>query len=470
MKIASAALVPSHCVRAWRERLCTSAVSILMALCSTACSQRVHFLGYDAVTNVGGNSSQTTTAVVSIVEAGVFTDGGTPTTSDEPDSFSSAPTADAAGVELDSGLPVVVLNDPPNVLVDDLDLDPERVVNRTNNVFEQLFFGDPATESIYVENEEDAYVFDVFHDDTRMDAMGYGMLVLPYFDRQAEFDKLWTTIDSKFRYTNGARSGYFHHSCATDFSTCSDDIDSFGVFYVVTALFIAESRWGHSKYGSAAEAILTTMRSKEKGGTVDGVLNQFGDDGLPRRSLFEDELDDVWVGSLMPAFFELWYVNTSDVFWHRAAQASRALLQLVVHPQTGLAPERVDRSGQPTQESPEFREGTYGAGFHMALDHAWVGAQPGYSRSADLLIGFFAGMSPGYPSKFTIEGEALNEISSGALIALNGSAASISTHAKREAMMRATWELPTPTGVFRYYDGMSQLLSLLFLGGELKPR
>src|SRR5690606_25750711 len=103
----------------------------------------------------------------------------------------------------------VVLKDPPNVLVDVLGIDPDRVVSRINNIFEQLFFGDSATESVYVDDPEGAYVFDVLHDDTRMDAMGYAMLILPYFDRQEEFDKLWATVDSKFRYASGARAGYF---------------------------------------------------------------------------------------------------------------------------------------------------------------------------------------------------------------------------------------------------------------------
>ena len=452
-------------VKRTRIWLATAATGIVLM----ACSQQKHFLGYDLVTQVP-NSSATTSAEPP-------TDAGTPmeaglgsTSAQSGTSLVSQATDDAGDTgESDGGLVDVTLNDPPNVLVDVLELEPDRVVQRTTSIFEKLFFGDPSSESIFVDEPDGAYVFDVYHDDTRMDAMGYGMLALVYFDHQAEFDKLWSTVDTKFRYPDGARSRYFHHSCATDFSECSDDIDTFGVLYVVTALFIAESRWGGSTYAAAATDILVTMRSKEQNGIQEGVLNLFDADGFPRRVPLEGESSDIWAGSLMPAFLELWYVNTKDIFWHQAAEQSRALLQVVVHPETGLAPERVDRMGSPTQEMPEFREGTYAVGFQMALDQAWVGPQPGYTTSVDLLVGFFGAKGPGYASLWTIEGEALNDLSSFALIALNGAAASIATVGAREGMIRAAWELGSTSGQYRYYDGMSQLLSLMLLGGQFKP-
>lgn len=431
-----------------------------------ACSQQVHFLGYDFVPDADRSGSD---AVSGELDAGTPLDSAVMVSSNEPDSSVVSTFDDAAAETPDAGVITVVLMDPPNVLVDVLGIEPERPEQRTSNIFEQLFFGDPSTESIYVDDPTGAYVFDVFHDDTRMDAMGYAMLALPHFDRQEEFDKLWTTVDTKFRYTSGARSGYFHHTCATDFSSCSDDIDTFGVFYVVTALFIAESQWGGGNYAAAANDILVTMRSKELNGIVDGVLNLFADDGLPRRSPFEGDEPDLWSGSLMPAFFELWYVYSQDPFWHQAAERSRQLLQIVAHPATGLAAERVDRLGQPTQDPAEFREGSYGVGFHMALDQSWVGAQPGYSPSVDRLVTFFSAR-PGYVSDWTVEGLPLTDFPSGALIAFNGAAASIASIDEREAMMRSAWEMTVATGSIRYYDGMSQLLSLMFLGGQLKPR
>ncbi len=263
----------------------------------------------------------------------------------------------------------------------------------------------------------------------------------------------------------------FHHSCETDFSACSDDVDTFGVFYVVTSLFIAESRWGGGTYAAAANEMLTTMQSKEANGIVEGVLNLFAPDGLPRRSPFEGEAPDVWSGSLMPAFFELWYVYSHDPFWHDVAVHSRTLLQLVAHPDTGLSPERVDRiTGQPSQEMPEFREGCFGVGFHMALDQAWIGPQSGYSASADRLVGFFAPRSPGYPAQWTIQGEALNAVGSGALIALNGAAASIATVDAREAMMRSVWEMTLTTGTYRYSRRCESAVVLDVFGGQLTPR
>jgi oligosaccharide reducing-end xylanase len=444
-----------------------------LTLVISACTERAHFLGYDQDTATQDTATQDTgsSAVPAPVDAAFSNDAGSITTNPLDASRVSPPafeTVDAA--VLDGGLVTVVLQDPPNVLVDLLGLDPDRVNQRTLDVFEQLFFGDPATESIFVDDPEGAYVLDVLHDDTRMDAMGYAMLALPHFERQVEFDKLWSTVETKFRYDSGPRSGYFHSNCATDFSSCSDDIDTFGIYYVITALFIAESHWGGGSYAKAATDVLSTMRNKEQNGIVEGVLNLFGDDGLPRPTGLQGADDDVWTASLMPAFFELWYVHTLEPFWHRAAVRSRTLLQTVGHPVTGLAPERVSRAGEPTQATPEFRSTSYGVGFQMALDHAWVASQSGYTTSANLLVRFFGDQGPVYPSLWAIEGEALNEVGSGALIALNGAMASAANIDGREVLMRATWEMSTPTGLYRYYDGISQLLSLMFLGGQLRPR
>lgn len=459
-----------------RARSCVALV-VSAGVAVYGCAEHVHFLGYDMVTDAAATTAPTASAVSGVdaavsdvdvskqdasIEAGTEELDAARVTEGTPDAPTPTETSDAGSV-------LVVLKNPPNVLVDVLGLEPNRVSQRINAVFEQLFFGDPSTESIFVDAPTGAYIFDVLHEDTRMDAMGYGMLVLTHFDRQAEFDKLWATVDTKFRYASGPRAGYFRHSCETDFSECSNNIDTFGVFYVVTSLFIAQSRWGGS-YSKAATEMLVAMRGKEQNGVVDGVLNVFSDQGLPRRRPYEGEATDIWTGSLMPAFFDLWYVNTGDIFWHRAAEASRAVLQSVVHPKTGLPPLLVDDQGKPTQETPEFREGAYGVGFQMALDHTWIAPQPGYTTSANLLVDFFRAQGPGYPSLWNIDGEALNDISSGALVALNGAAASISKRDAREAMMRAVWDMNVPTGVFRYYDGTSQLLSLMFLGGQLRPQ
>src|SRR5690606_23054824 len=165
----------------------------------------------------------------------------------------------------------------------------------------------------------------VLHGDTRLDAMGYGMMASVQLDRREEFDKLWTYVQGRFAYNDGPRTGYFRFTCSVTEDLCDDVIDTFGVFYVATSLLIAEKRWqddaGVSRYGEAARRILEALRSKEEqnGGVVEGVLNVFGPSYLPRMVPLEEGKPNISPGSVLPAFFELWGIATGESYWQTVA-------------------------------------------------------------------------------------------------------------------------------------------------------
>jgi oligosaccharide reducing-end xylanase len=365
---------------------------------------------------------------------------------------------------------------PPNILVDVLELEPDTVTTRLSVLFRRLFIsGKTDTELIYYENGDDAYVLDVLHDDTRMDAMGYGMLLTVQFDERELFARLWETVQSRFRYDSGPREGLYRFSCATDFSECRNAVDSFGSFYVVTALFLAAERWQEASHHQAALDVLAAMRNKEVDGEpVDGVLNLFTADGIPRLSPLVDSARSVSPVSLMPAFFELWYVRTKDVFWHQAAVNSRRLLLEIAHPETGLTPDRITETGELVEAPGLFREESYPAAFQLALDAAWF-RKPArehaeYARTVNRLLAFFSGQSQNnnYPALFQINGTVTEDKTSMALVALNGAAAAVATHPSRNTFLQRAWDTTGPSGLYRFYDGVYQLLSLSFLGGELR--
>lgn len=472
-------------VRGWAQRLHARRGSLpplilvcsLTAATSIGCSQRVHLLGFDDEQSTP--TTDETTVTGSNQTSSTYVDETSPTTSGS-DASSATPTESFtdAGTDggNDAGLELPTPTNPPNILVNVLELDPDTVSTRLSALFRRLFIsGNADSELIYYELEDEAYVLDVLHDDTRMDAMGYGMLLTVQFDQPELFANLWATVQSRFRYDSGPREGLYRFSCAKDFSECRDAVDSFGSFYVVTALFLAAERWQERSYHQAALDVLGAMRDKEVDGEpVDGVLNLFTEDGIPRLSPLVESARNVSPVSLMPAFFELWYVRTRDYFWHTAAENSRRRLLEIAHPETGLTPDRITESGELVEAPGMFREESYPAAFQLALDAAWFPKpevqQSEYAPTVNRLLAFFSGQvqNNNYPALYRIDGTVVEDKTSMALVALNGAAAAVATHQSRNAFLQRAWDTTGPSGLYRFYDGVYQLLSLSFLGGELR--
>lgn len=448
----------------------------------SGCSEHVHLLGY----NVEALTSETPVQVFDAGrDASVDTSGpsgptldvdGAVTTPSASVTASASMVSDDAGETNagDGGTNLGPPRNPPNVLVDDLGQDPATVQKRLTNLFDRLFVsGNADSELIYYElNDEQAYVLDVLHDDARMDAMGYGLMLTLQFDKPELFGRLWATVDTYFRYATGPRAGYFHFSCAKDFTECSDVIDSFGSLYAVTALLLASERWSETRYFDAAIEMLTAMRSKEVNGVAtEGVVNLFTDDGIPRQIPLEEEADTLSPVSLLPAFFEYWSLRTGDTFWHTAAETSRRLLTTVANAETGLTPDVLSFAGEPVEMTPMFREESYPAAFQLALDAAWFNYQGGtpeaYVTQVNRLLGFF-NRQGNYVANYETDGTATTTNTSTALVTVNGAAASIATLPSRETFLQRAWDTTGPSGVYRFYDGVYQLLGLMFLGGEFK--
>lgn len=465
--------VGSHRARRDWARLLVGALVVV-----SGCSERVHFLGYNA-------EAVTSEAPVPAVDAGRDAAVDTSSASEPTADVDAAVTGSSASGSLvsgdggetnagDGGTNLGKPRNPPNVLVDDLGLDPATVQKRLTNLFERLFVsGNADSELIYYElNDEQAYVLDVLHDDARMDAMGYGLMLTLQFDKPEQFARLWTTVETYFRYATGPRAGYFHFSCAKDFTECSDAIDSFGSFYAVTALLLASERWGETRYFDAAVETLAAMRNKEVNGVAtEGVVNLFTDDGIPRQVPLEEEANTVSPVSLLPAFFEYWSLRTGDAFWHTVAETSRRMLTTVANSDTGLTPDVLSLAGEPSEMPPMFREESYPAAFQLALDAAWFNHQSGtpeaYVTQVNRLLGFF-NRQGNYVASYETDGTAVTTNTSTALVTVNGAAASIATLPSRDTFLQRAWETTGPSGVYRFYDGVYQLLGLMFLGGEFK--
>lgn len=449
-----------------------------------ACSEHVHYLGYNA--EVSSSATESRSEGVKL-DASVTGGSSTPPgldagATDRASTDAGAPSSDVgdgggASDAGDAGTNLGAPQNPPNVLVDDLGLDPATVTTRLNALFKRLFIsGNADSERIYFEHGDDeALVLDVLHDDTRMDAMGYGLMLTVQFNEPELFAKLWYTVQNRFRYADGPRKGFYRFACAKDFSECGDSIDSFGSYYAVTALLLAAERWDDPRYFDAAVATLAATRDKEKDGkATDGVVNLFSEKGVPRRVPLEKQMGTVSPVSLLPAFFEYWHYRTGDRFWRLAAKSSRELLIESPHSITGLTPDLITEAGEPVGEPPMYREESYPTAFQLALDAAWFnhvqGVPPEYVDQVNRLLGFFNRQSPSYVALYETDGTVVEDKISSALIALNGTAAAIATLPSRSGFLQHAWDTTATGGRYRFYDGVYQLLSLMFLGGDLKVK
>ncbi len=373
--------------------------------------------------------------------------------------------------------PLVPRQDLPNHLSDVLGVNDEQIDARINSTFDQLFYGDPDTQAIYYEvSEDEAYIYDVLNNDTRIDALGYGLMITVQLDHQAEFDKIWNFTKNYFQVNDGPSAGYFRWTCSVNGQNCRMGPAAFGAFYVATALLFAEARWGNGQgvydYGSEARFQLDVMRNKEQqnGGVVDGVTNLFDDvTFLPQQQPDEGYRQLANPGAVIPAFFEIWGAAEDEPFWTAAAAASRRLGVIVAHPQTGLASRLVTHDGEEAEEDPVFNESVYPYGFNMALDYTWFEAESGQVDVANRLATFFDGFpTQPYPGAYSTTGRAVIQTPSYSLIAINGATAAISTVPPRPSLIRDAWELPLAEGQIRFFDGVNRLLSFMLLSGRFR--
>ncbi len=75
-----------------------------------------------------------------------------------------------------------------------------------------------------------------------------------------------------------------------------------------------------------------------------------------------------------------------------------------------------------------------------------------------------------YGDNWKLDGKAIRERHSPGLVATNGAASLASTNRERaNRFVKALWELEVPSSkVFRYYDGLLYMMSLLHAAGEFR--
>jgi len=175
---------------------------------------------------------------------------------------------------------------------------------------------------------------------------------------------------------------------------------------------------------------------------------------------------------LLPAYYELWAVwaQRDNEFWTQATQASRAYFKLAAHHQTGLMPDYANFDGTPygSGEHSDFRFDAWRTLSNVAVDYAWFAADPWQVEQSNRVLDFLASQGEAYPNQYTLDGQPLSNDHSTGLVAMAAVAAMAAEPEIGAPFVAALWEVPIPSGKWRYYDGLLYFMGLLHVSGHFK--
>ncbi len=208
-------------------------------------------------------------------------------------------------------------------------------------------------------------------DETRVEAIGFGMLLSAYFADKGTFDGIYNFYKSK-RTANANKMMAWNVTCSgiNDPGSASDgDID------VAFALIVAHNQWGGNYQNSAKNIIKIIKKSVVT--TCNGLLT------LAPGYSKESKEGPMWGGCDLtdiqyytPAFFRVFADVSGDNEWDKLADDTYTILNAAAHPETGLVPDWQSVSGTPRGNSNRiayFRYDACRAPWRLALDYLWNG-------------------------------------------------------------------------------------------------
>jgi len=344
-------------------------------------------------------------------------------------------------------------------------------------VWDQFSIGDPATQRLFYTTADGmTYIPDIKHEDVRTEGQSYGMMLAVQMDKQAEFDRIWKWTRRYMYNPDGRFAGYYGWQCRYDGTRMSNGPASDGEEWFVMTLFFAAHRWGNGEgifnYEAEAQALLRHMLHNSDDGD-DAVTPMFDRKEkqivfvpTSRGSQFTDP------SYHLPAFYELWARWAADpddrAFMAEAAEVSRRHFRAAAHPVTGLMPDYSHFDGTPVAfgEHGNFLFDAYRTIGNVALDWSWFAKDSWQIGQSNRVLAFLAAQGPNCPNNFTLDGKALTADHSPGLFAMAAVGALAADSPDAKLFVQRLWDMPVPSGIERYYDGLLYHLALLQVGGR----
>jgi len=147
-------------------------------------------------------------------------------------------------------------------------------------------------------------------------------------------------------------------------------------------------------------------------------------------------------------------------------------LKKAVNPVTGLAPDYSRFDGTPFNRwggSDNFQFDAWRVAMNIAVDYLWFAKDDWEVMQSNRMLNFFYSRGiKTYGNVFSLDGKKSSGDHSLGLVTANAVAALASTNENRKEFVRQLWEAKTPTGRYRYYDGILYMLGLLQASGNFR--
>ena len=183
----------------------------------------------------------------------------------------------------------------------------------------------------------------------------------------------------------------------------------------------------------------------------------------------------------LPAFYEIWAreaaeaatgVSTpSRTVWETFVSSARSFFRLSTSRASSLAPDYSTFSGAPTGSQRSFAFDAWRVAQNVAMDYAWFKADDFAVGYCNRLLAFFdkENATQPYGNKFDVDsGRQLGHDHSPGLVAMNAVCSLASNSTVAWDFVAELWSTPTPSGKYRYYDGMLYMLAWLQLSGQFR--
>ena len=361
---------------------------------------------------------------------------------------------------------------------------------RLLSIHRQLMEGEPSTQTIVYPAQNASvnasYVTDVANNDVRTEGMSYGMMWAVQLNLQTTFDRIFRWYKVYMQHPAGdVRAGLSAWHCQTSGKPIDAGSASDGETWFVTALIFASRRWGdHGTMNYTAEGafIMDALTNKEdppcgRNG-CQGVVNMWGGavpvDTDPPVVRFVPQTNNEFTDPSyhLPSFYEQWAVSSIGAsraaFWRSAATYSRAFFHNTTNAVTGLAPNLAAFDGRPINT---FSFDAWRTARNIAIDLAWYAVDYDWQVAfCNRLLGFFRGLPtwPTYGSEFQLDGRVTDANHAPGLASMNAVCSLASNQTVAWDFVHALWNMSTPSGRGRYYDGALYLEAWLHLSGNFR--
>lgn len=375
----------------------------------------------------------------------------------------------------------------------------KEIRQKIDSSFQQLFHGNATNETVYYaagsnSNGPLAYITDIKHNDVRTEGLSYGLIIAVEMDKKAEFDALWNWSKTYFyvSQSNHPSFGFFRWQARTNGIPMSQFVAPDGEEYYVTALYFAAHRWGNGtgiyNYKAQADELLWRMRHRPSITSSMPMPWRNTNVNVTAGPLFDAEHKMVLFSPSsernrftdpsyhLPAFYELWSrwgpVEDSE-FWRDAANASRDFFSKVTNPVTGLNPNYANFDGSLVMAfgrgNTNFSYDAFRTAGNWSVDWSWWGKDSRERDLSDKLQAFFESQGTNYGCQFTLDGKVLEARHAQGLVAVNAVASLAATDSARaNRFVEELWNMPTPAGIERYYEGLLYMMALLHCSGEFR--